>query len=151
MSDRIVVMNRGRIEQDGTPEQLYFHPASRFVAEFIGETNLLPGRGTGGAEAGLDWQGHRLRGSGPAGAEGAARTASLRPERIRVSRERPSTDNVVEGRIANRLFKGSRILLDVAVGDAVLQAYADTGPGSDLAEGPVWLGWDADSLTLLAD
>lgn len=44
MSDRIVVMNKGRVEQDGTPEELYFHPATRFVAEFIGETNLLAGK-----------------------------------------------------------------------------------------------------------
>src|SRR6056297_3853853 len=50
MSDRIVVMNKGRVEQDGTPEDLYFRPANRFVAEFIGETNLLSGlmRGTEG-------------------------------------------------------------------------------------------------------
>ncbi|HBT02561.1 MAG TPA: spermidine/putrescine ABC transporter ATP-binding protein, partial [Citreicella sp.] len=42
-SDRIVVMNGGRIEQDGTPEDLYFHPQTRFVAEFIGATNLIDG------------------------------------------------------------------------------------------------------------
>jgi spermidine/putrescine transport system ATP-binding protein len=51
MSDRIVVLNHGRIEQDGTPEELYFHPASRFVAEFIGETNLLAGHVRGAETA----------------------------------------------------------------------------------------------------
>ena len=43
MSDRIVVMNHGRIEQIGSPEDLYERPASRFVAEFVGETNLING------------------------------------------------------------------------------------------------------------
>lgn len=44
MSDRIAVFNRGRIEQIGTPREIYDHPRTRFVAEFIGETNLLEGR-----------------------------------------------------------------------------------------------------------
>ena len=44
MSDRIIVMNMGKVEQDGSPEELYFKPASRFVADFIGETNFLSGR-----------------------------------------------------------------------------------------------------------
>lgn len=156
MSDRIVVMNKGRIEQDGTPEELYFHPASRFVAEFIGETNLLSGRALGldQGRAGFDWQGHTLRGMpAPKGvtAPGSAATASLRPERVQVMRDRPATENAIEGRVVNRLFKGHRMLLDVAVGSDVIQAYTDTDRGRELADGPVWLGWNASSLTLLAD
>ena len=156
MSDRIVVMNKGRIEQDGTPEELYFQPASRFVAEFIGETNLLAGRSLGPDQgaAGFDWQGHQLRASSAAGRAtltGGPATASLRPERIQVQRERPATDNAVPGQVVNRLFKGHRMLLDVAVGDTVVQAYTDTDRGRELGDGPVWLGWNAASLTLLAD
>ena len=45
MSDRIAVMSRGRVEQIGTPEEIYDRPASIFVAGFIGSANLLPGRG----------------------------------------------------------------------------------------------------------
>ena len=44
MSDRIAVFNNGRVEQIGTPEDLYERPATRFVASFIGETNFFPGR-----------------------------------------------------------------------------------------------------------
>jgi putative spermidine/putrescine transport system ATP-binding protein len=44
MSDRIAVFNKGRIEQIGTPEELYERPTTRFVADFLGETNFLPGR-----------------------------------------------------------------------------------------------------------
>ena len=43
MSDRVVLLNRGRIEQIGTPEELYDEPATRFAAEFIGEANLIEG------------------------------------------------------------------------------------------------------------
>jgi spermidine/putrescine transport system ATP-binding protein len=75
MSDRIVVMNAGRVEQDGTPEELYFHPASRFVAEFIGETNLLSGevRGVENGDIVLDWYGRTLRGRAAAAPRGRAR------------------------------------------------------------------------------
>ena len=42
LADRVVVMNQGRIEQIGTPEEIYMHPATPFVSQFVGETNLLP-------------------------------------------------------------------------------------------------------------
>ena len=45
LADRVVVMNHGRIEQIGTPEEIYTHPATAFVSHFVGETNLLPGPG----------------------------------------------------------------------------------------------------------
>jgi ABC-type Fe3+/spermidine/putrescine transport system ATPase subunit len=48
IADRIVVMNHGRVEQIGTPSEIYDHPNTRFVADFIGTTNLLPGRVSGG-------------------------------------------------------------------------------------------------------
>jgi spermidine/putrescine transport system ATP-binding protein len=76
MSDRIVVMRAGRIEQAGTPRQIFRQPASRFVAEFIGETNLFPGT----IEGGTLRTDHGLRLAIPGGrAEGARVTAVLRP------------------------------------------------------------------------
>ena len=160
MSDRIVVMNAGRVEQDGTPEELYFHPASRFVAEFIGETNLISGRILGGAGDGsarFDWNGRTLIGRMPPRGslgEGAAAGASLRLERIRVTAARPDRGTSVEARILGRTFKGSRTELDLAVpgaGDARLRAYADTAHAAGLGDGPVWAGWDDDALALLQD
>ena len=56
LSDRIAVMNRGRIEQISTPENIYERPATRFVAEFIGRCSILEGRANGGhfvSKAGL--------------------------------------------------------------------------------------------------
>jgi iron(III) transport system ATP-binding protein len=53
MSDRVAVMNRGRIIQEGTPRHIYHRPANEFVADFIGSTNMLTGSVTGAADSGL--------------------------------------------------------------------------------------------------
>ena len=158
MSDRIVVMNRGRVEQDGTPEELYLHPASRFVAEFVGETNLIEARiaGLDGARARLDWHGLALLGEvGGARPEAGDRVgASLRLESVRVGAERPATANAVEGVVTGRTFRGSRVALDLVVPaarDAPLRAYLDTSAARGVPDGPVWLGWEAGDLAILRD
>ena len=93
MSDRIVVMNEGRVEQSGTPEELYHHPASRFVAEFIGETNFFSGTVKSVDDRGvaIDWQGHALMAflGGRPPAVGDRATAALRPERISLHADQP--------------------------------------------------------------
>ncbi|MCA0960616.1 ABC transporter ATP-binding protein [Salipiger bermudensis] len=158
MSDRIVVMNKGRVEQDGTPEELYFHPASRFVAEFIGETNLLTGelRGTEGDAVVMDWFGNTLRGHAPGGVPeaGAPITASVRLERLGFHAERPSTANAVQGRVVGKTFLGSRMALDLRVEEAngaTLKAYVDADTGQSVGEAPVWIGWDQSSMAVLRD
>jgi spermidine/putrescine transport system ATP-binding protein len=158
MSDRIVVLNHGRVEQDGTPEELYFHPASRFVAQFIGETNLLSGRmrGTEGDTVVMDWQGQTLRGRAPGGTprEGAPITASVRLEKLGFHDARPETANAVQGRVVARTFLGSRMAMQIAVGDggdATLKAYVDAETGQAIGSDPVWIGWEADNMAVLND
>ena len=81
LSDRIVLMNAGRIEQVGTPRQLYDEPANAFVAEFIGAGNLLDAVGTGdGVRVGA----HRLSCAEPVAA-GAAVRVLVRPEDLRLA------------------------------------------------------------------
>ncbi|MBY6004659.1 ABC transporter ATP-binding protein [Salipiger bermudensis] len=158
MSDRIVVMNKGKVEQDGTPEELYFHPASRFVAEFIGETNLLTGelRGTDGNAVVMDWFGTTLRGHAPGGVPqaGESITASVRLERLGFHAERPATANAVQGRVVGKTFLGSRMALDLMVEEAngaTLKAYVDADTGQSVGEAPVWIGWDESSMAVLRD
>ncbi|OSP54205.1 ABC transporter ATP-binding protein [Pseudoruegeria sp. SK021] len=159
MSDRIVVMNAGRIEQDGSPEDLYFRPASRFVAEFIGETNLLSGTISmiSGDEVGLNWNGAVLRGRRVpqlALSSGQAATASLRLEKVEVFAERPTADNALPARIVNRVFKGSRMRVDVQIdgtSDGLLQAYVASDSAAATGEGSVWVGWNSDSMAILKD
>ena len=88
MSDRIAVFNKGRVEQVGTPEDLYERPATRFVAGFIGETNFLAGRvlETDDAACLVDVMGVRLRAmTRGAIVPGAEIVIAVRPERIRLS------------------------------------------------------------------
>jgi spermidine/putrescine ABC transporter ATP-binding subunit len=88
MSDRIAVMRAGRLEQYGAAEELYERPATRFVAEFVGEATLLGARvesaDAGGAVLGLDAGGARLATRRTGLAPGARVTAVVRPEKARL-------------------------------------------------------------------
>ena len=90
MADRVAVMDRGRIVQVGTPEDVYERPATAFVARFLGDANLLPGtvRAVDAAGAVIDvGGGATLRAADARGvAVGAAVEVALRPERISISR-----------------------------------------------------------------
>ncbi|ABG30002.1 ABC transporter ATP-binding protein [Roseobacter denitrificans] len=158
MSDRIVVMNKGRVEQDGTPEELYFHPATRFVAEFIGETNLLSGqmRARDGDRIVMDWFGHTLSGQAPAGPlqTGDAITASVRLEKLGFHTTRPNAANAVQGKVVGKTFLGSRMALDLVIEEtegAVLRAFVDAETGQAVGADPIWIGWDSDSMAVLQD
>lgn len=107
-SDRIAVMNEGRIEQVGSPQEIYDRPATRFVASFIGRTNLLRGIVRGGD---VEFSGFKL----PAGDFHCARPLhgdvlfSLRPQAINVHREGPRPGNgacYLPGRITQRGYLG---------------------------------------------
>jgi spermidine/putrescine transport system ATP-binding protein len=104
MSDRIVVMRSGRIEQAGTPRDIFRKPATRFVAEFIGETNLFQGRVTGGAlvtDAGL-----RL--TLPPGVADGPATAVLRPTDFALG------TSGIAGRVTRAVYLGADLHLHVA-------------------------------------
>ncbi len=90
MSDRIVVMNEGRIEQVGTPDAVYDRPATRFVASFIGEGNFLNGAvvGDGAGGAVLRTCGAALRGVGEV--RGTTPALMVRPEKISVGTGPPA-------------------------------------------------------------
>ncbi|MEM8956486.1 MAG: ABC transporter ATP-binding protein [Pseudomonadota bacterium] len=158
MSDRIVVMNSGRIEQDGTPEDLYFRPETRFVAEFIGETNLLDGmvRSVDAARSELlfDWNGISLRGQATDAAPraGQAASASLRLENIAFHSDKPEAANAVKGRISDCTFQGSRTAVDLAIDDVPnlrLRAYTDAKTVQRMGSEAMWIAWDSSAMTIL--
>ena len=108
ISDRIAVINAGRIEQLDTPHRLYSRPTTRFAAEFIGRTNLLEGRRQSGR---MVFDGFDVPSSG--GADGAL-LASVRPQNLRLL---PCRDGAVPsepgmlflpGRVTERIFLGER-------------------------------------------
>jgi len=156
MSDRIVVMNEGRIEQDGTPEELYLRPASRFVASFVGETNFVEGtvRGTDGGVTTIDWHGIDVRGvaRGFTPLENEPVTGALRPESVVLHAEKPP-GGAFPGRIASRLFKGSRTTVSLEAGPAGgggrLLAYLEPELAERIEEDRVWIDWRAERLSIL--
>jgi putative spermidine/putrescine transport system ATP-binding protein len=124
MSDRIAVINHGRIEQIGTPKDIYDAPQTTFVAEFIGETNLLRcviDEQTGDAlrvtsESGLKLSAH----AGPRGVGDARVQVSIRPEAIRVNdpgiAKGPAT-NGLTARIVDAVYFGDHLRLVATVGE----------------------------------
>jgi spermidine/putrescine transport system ATP-binding protein len=117
MSDRIAVMSRGRVEQIGTPEEIYGKPSSVFVAGFIGSANLLPGvAATSGTAVDLDIGVQIDVPSVGAAAAGGPVTVMIRPERLTAVTEGP-TGRSVGGIIDNVIFEGSSIRLIVHLAD----------------------------------
>lgn len=156
MSDRIVVMNEGRVEQSGTPEELYHHPASRFVAEFIGETNLFSGKvkNIEGDRVAIEWQGVTLFATigHQRPTTGQTVTAVLRPERIKLHAEQPEGDNRLEGRIVKQVFKGSRTVLEIVIGESTtVRAFVDDTVVDRIGPDRFWISWERENLTLLRD
>ncbi|WP_029350837.1 ABC transporter ATP-binding protein [Bosea sp. 117] len=127
LADRIVVMNKGRIEQIGTPEEVYRTPASRFVGGFIGIANLLEGevetvdRAGGRVRVALD-AGDRIWSASTdrwlAGAvPGTRATVLLRPEDIRLDRpEAPDQEQGIEVSFGSESFLGSHYELKLRAG-----------------------------------
>ena len=151
LSDRIAVMNRGRVSQLGTPQEIYDHPADPFVADFIGSSNFLNGRIRGGAQDGrfsveLPGGQHIMALSGKSFAAGTAVLVALRPERLGIHAARPAGDgqNLVPARITGRSYLGARTLYQVDVGGTALRIESDVLFNS----GEVWVEIPAASCVL---
>ncbi|GGQ73918.1 ABC transporter ATP-binding protein [Couchioplanes azureus] len=113
MSDRIAVMRSGRLEQLGTPREIYERPATRFVAGFVGTTNLLDGHAAAvddGIAVLTYGPGDRVLVPVPAGVrEGDKLEVSVRPEKIGLSREEPATaaGSVLSGLVTDVVYRGT--------------------------------------------
>ena len=155
MSDRIIVMKEGHIEQDGSPEDLYFRPTTRFVAEFVGETNLLEGEvlGTNGPKnVVFNWQGQQLIGLAGENIITGKAAASLRLESLNFHQNDPGTPNALRGQIIDRVFLGSRSAVVVqldAVPGKLLRAFAEVGLISKFGNSPIWIDWQPEALSIL--
>jgi putative spermidine/putrescine transport system ATP-binding protein len=128
LSDKIVVMNQGRVEQEGPPAQVYRKPRNRFVAEFLGISNFLEGRlvADGGGPALMLGDGQRL--TLPQTLSGAAANTTvrliLRAERLRVGRDLPLEAGMsrLSGLVAAVDYQGSTVRYVIDLGGQRLQA-----------------------------
>ena len=128
MSDRIAVMNDGRIEQIGTPFEIYNRPRTRFVASFVGTLNMLEGRVVdGGGRIAIDGQEIvAAQGIGDARA-GDLRSVALRPEAV--SLNGTGAGNRMEGTIEEVSFLGSVVRVRVRFKDNVISLDTFNNPG----------------------
>lgn len=151
MSDRIAVMSRGRVEQIGTPEEIYGKPGSVFVAGFIGSANLLPGAVAGPGSVQLD-AGARVNVPSAPGSTGDPVTVMIRPERLNAATQAIEGRSVA-GIINDVIFEGSSIRLIVHLPDRT-ELMATIDPDADLpaltSGAPITLTWADDAPYVLA-
>jgi putative spermidine/putrescine transport system ATP-binding protein len=158
ISDRIVVMNAGRVEQIGTQTDIYLQPQTRFVAEFIGANNGLEG-----TIASLDGTGEEARATVSVGdltlrahardglAVGDAVIAYLRPEDVRLldDGDDGGWSNVVEGRVDRVIFEGPTAQVRVDVGGRQLRADVGGHRRLSVGEGADRIRLGFDDLTIV--
>jgi len=150
LSDRIAVMSQGRIEQLGAPREIYEHPATRFVADFIGASTVLRGRAVGADRVAV--------GTGPAlhlaGSRalsaGAEVELAIRPERVRLA---PGAgDNVLEARVEGLVYQGAQTEVTARLhdGQRVLVFVTEPAPVPLAVGQTVRLHLPADAFMVLA-
>lgn len=161
MSDRIAVMSDGRVEQIGTPAEIYDNPASVFVAGFIGQANLWPATVTDHAAGAT--RVNALGGASLCGscgdstlAIGSAATLMVRPERISISLAQPTSqsggDQSVNATVSDLAFQGPivRLALEAADGSPII---ANVDPDADLPllrpGDSVWASWTQSAACVL--
>ncbi len=152
MSDRIAVMDQGRILQVGSPEEIYEHPANRFVADFIGQTNLLEGTVEDSSTVCLA-NGARVQASSDRPV-GTAVAVSLRPERAHIAateavEDRPSVEGVVD-RVT---YLGNARVYTVRLDWMEVEVREENRPGAALHEpgAPVSIWWDPGAVWVVGD
>jgi spermidine/putrescine transport system ATP-binding protein len=160
MSDRIAVMNRGRVEQVDAPEEIYDRPTTSFVAGFIGVSNLMPGSVSAPGRVKLDSGPEIAADTGRLGAgEGCATV--VRPEKLRVALVggAPVGDGTpsVEGVVESSVYLGTATQLVVGVGEGVrmtvLVPNADESERQSLPGGGarVVLSWEPQHMHVVID
>ncbi len=155
MSDRIVVMNEGVIEQLGAAEEIYGRPASRFVAGFVGQINLLAGKVVGEEGEWVVVEASRVRMRAPkhdAVRRDAEVSIGIRPELLKAMTNDTASSgmNALDGRIAGRTFAGNLLHVYVDLHDGtrvVLEARPQDPLGEDGTA--IRLGWRPDDTIVL--
>ena len=156
LSDRICLMRDGRIAQIGTPQELYFRPRSLFAADFLGESNLLPGRLVGMADgyAVVDLEaGARIRGLAmEVPAPGAPVRVMIRPEAI-LACPTAAGGNEIRARLFDRVISGSttRYLYRTETGAEILAQRLTQPQPAGTPGDEAFLAWDRDACVILGD
>ena len=165
MSDRVAVMRDGGIEQVGSPDELYEFPVNQFVADFLGESNFVPGvwRDTPGAGGGLALETEggmlvRVPAAGPGVAAGTPGLLAIRPEKLHLQLDDgpapvSAGQQAAPGMVAEVVYSGATTQYRVAVPGAGtwLVAAQNRGPAPRAQAGQrVTVAWASADLRILA-
>jgi len=157
MSDRLAVMSDGRIEQVGTPNEVYEEPQTTYVADFLGVSNLMDARAEGPGGNGRckvrlgDFQ--LVAGQGESDARGEAKIV-IRPERVGLEQQGTSGENRVPGMVERVVYVGSilQVIVHLAPGQTLQAWIQNQGEGLPYEQGtPVTVYLPPDALRVLID
>ncbi|WP_200330179.1 ABC transporter ATP-binding protein [Leucobacter sp. L43] len=146
LSDRIAVFNQGRIEQVGTPEELYAQPETLFVSQFIGESNAIRGDVSDGVFFGPDG----IRAPAPATADGSA-IAIIRPERIAINGTPSAAACALAGSVTDLTFLGAQRRMEIATAAGPLIVRTGVESGAPGIGGDVTLSWSPEHAAVFSD
>jgi ABC-type Fe3+/spermidine/putrescine transport system ATPase subunit len=143
LADRIIVMNRGRIEQQGTPDEIYMRPKTPFVAAFVGRTNWFHGRISGAQGDGYcrlaTAAGTALAVRNPGSATGETWSVCVRPERVTVTGPETTAqnfgDNLLNGQIVDVVNMGAEIHYIIESPEGRIMATEPNRSGSRARKG----------------
>jgi putative spermidine/putrescine transport system ATP-binding protein len=155
MSDRIAVMNKGIVEQVGTPQEIYEHPNSRFVTDFIGESNILEAEVAKVGERNIElaFQNQLLRAPRDRDVQVGQRVHFVvRPENVRLANGGSATmENVLPGTLLSQSYQGALIRCEVDVGGTTMVSEIQNTPGVQIPAPAtsVHVGWPIASTALI--
>jgi putrescine transport system ATP-binding protein len=158
VASRVAVMDEGRIVQVATPQKIYEAPDSIYVADFIGDVNILTGpvKATGDDTYSVDYGGEApvIATSERSFSDGQIGHLAIRPEKIAIHSDRPAAPNAVQGKVLDIAYLGnlSTYYVELPNGKIIKAQTANTRRISRRAftwEDPVWVSWSATAGVLL--
>ncbi|WP_299704896.1 ABC transporter ATP-binding protein [uncultured Tateyamaria sp.] len=160
VASRVAVMDEGRVMQVATPERIYEAPNSVYVADFIGDVNILRGQAKPieNETYEVNWAAQQtpvVAASTRPFSDGQACHLAIRPEKLAIHRDKPEADNAVQGKVLDIAYLGnlSTYHVELPTGDIIKAQVANTRRISrrDFTwEDPVWVSWTKTAGVLLA-
>lgn len=148
ISDQVAVMNHGEIVQLGSPQDIYERPVSKFVADFVGWTNFLPGTMTDNGSVNVLGETIDVNCSGLAA--GTDVHVTIRPEDVRIGTNGNGQEVTFNGDVRTSMYMGRNLMCEIAIGEYVMQAHVPTSVAVKIGE-TVPVSFDAGDMLVLKD
>jgi len=155
MADRIAVMESGVVRQVASPAELYEHPASRFVGDFIGQINLFDGTASSAGEGNVEITANPLSTITMKSDLSGKICLAVRPEKVEISREKPTGTNRIsaQGKVTDIAYYGgySNVYVEIGSNAPVLAEITNAARevGSEYAQGDTaWISWRPEDTLL---